>query len=686
MNHQKSKYRKHLFKLLFLSISIFLIRGIFFGWGSWASSGIDYNTHAFIIRESYKRLENDPAFRKDIFPLLSATLGHEGITRKLAGPGPDAILNSVSSEHYYNPKTKEGDAPKQTSFFFSQLKESIEGKITKEREERSAAYLAHYIADMSVPFHVLGISAPGQDPQGFINGLTDAHGRVLLNEKIQGNKTSSLSKNWSNELQRWQKAHDENWEYVNWFDPWYYDDAWNSAFSTHIDWEGAVKHVSAAGQNEYSSIYTSLLKKKNLNGSQKIIEEMTKERALFTRNNLDRVKGDFALYDKQMALNSAITDVFTVWRASFSALQPLASIEQDPVTGLNKLIVSLRNLEDTEAAKDINVHIEVINGELTGPDNWKESLLEPFRKNVIGNQIDLDKWTIESSYNDVWIKVIVTGTYVETPDSGKIILDKNLILPPKTKKIKRIFIKPDDCMINKGEDEDFVVYAEYTDGSPETIIDSGVGWSSDDEKIAHVNDNGKVNAEEAGETIIRAKVGQHRAEAIVKVQKAKIKIEPNPLTLSRVGETYLLQLFKEYPQTVSIVDTGVKWSSDKPGIVSVDPNTGEVTAKAEGEAMITAEYGGDSTEAKVFVVLKTKKKTAKLIEFKVNPPEWKNARKGDNKKFTAVAVFSDNKKSEIDVSDKCNWKPSDINGISVNKGLMEILKSTTGHYSVQVEY
>lgn len=675
--------KKCFLKLFFLALIIVLIQGIILAWGSW--TGLSFNTHAFILKEAYKRLENDPAFRKDIFPLLSAILVHEGISMEQTGLGPDAILNSVFSDHYYNPRTKEGDAPKQSSFFFSQLQGSIEMKIMQKVAEKSAAYLAHYIADMSVPFHVLGISAPDKN---FIPGITDAKGRILLNENIQGNNDPFLGHNWSVELGRWRTEHDNNSTFVNWFDPWYFDD-WKTWLSTHIDWERTVSHVSAAGPNEYSPLYTSLLEKKNPNGSQQIISEMTKERARTTRNHLDREKGYFALYDKQEALNEAINDVFTVWRATFSALQPLVSIEQDPVNGLNKLIVHLRNLEDTEAAKDINVHVEVIGGELTGPDNWKIPLLEPFVKNERDNQIDIDKLTIDSSDNEVWIKVIVTGKYVETPDSGKTVLEKKLIIPPKTKKISRIFIKPSSCIIEKGRDKDLVVYAEYTDGSPETIIDSGVSWTSDEKKIAAVNNNGNVKAEDVGKTIIRAKVGGYRADATVEVQKVKIKIGPNPLTLTQIGETYQLQLFKEYPSTVSIVNTGVIWLSDKRGIVSVDPNTGVVTAEAEGEATITAEYGGDRTTGKVFVVLKTgkkKKKTITLLKFIVKPPEWKNAKQGDKKTFKAFAVFSDNKKTEIDVSNKCDWFPSDQNVISVNNGLIEILKPIQGNYSVEVVY
>jgi len=287
MIQSKSKTKKYFLKLFFLALIIVLIRGIIFSWGSWVSSplvSIDYNTHAFIIKESYKRLEKDSAFRKDVFPLLGAILLFEGITENLTGSGPDAILNSVSSDHYYNPKTKEGDAPKQTSFFFSQLKDSIENKWTQVLPGKSAAYLAHYIADMSVPFHILGLSTQGQDTENFINSITDAKGRVLLNEKIQGNNAPFLGNNWSKELQKWGEAHKEHSKYVNWFDPWYYDD-WSSALSTHIDWERTVNHVSSASPNEYSPVYISLLKKKNPNGSQEIIKGMTKERAHFTRNN-----------------------------------------------------------------------------------------------------------------------------------------------------------------------------------------------------------------------------------------------------------------------------------------------------------------------------------------------------------------------------------------------------------------
>lgn len=702
MNHPKSKYRKYFIVLFLLVLAIISLRGIIFSWGCLTIYGINFNTHSFILQEAYKRLEKDPAFQKNKmgeFPLLSSILDHEGCSqpdKDLIGPGPDAKGNSTFRDHYYNPETGEGGAPEKAVYYFSMLKDWMEGKNTGEKIEKSAAYLAHFVADMSVPFHVLGIQLKkNETPDNFRNRITDKKtGQIRFNADIQGfffeSDSDRRERDWAVEFDRWETAFNNDPVYNDWFDLWYFDSDTAPA-TTHLYWEGVyVNHKAANLPNEYSLLYTSLLDKKIPNGSKQIIEEMTKRRALETKNLLDGRSGSFFRYDEQMALNIAINDVVTVWRATFSALQPLVSIEQDPVTGLNKLIVHLRNLEDTEAAKDINVHVELpYEGELTGPDNWKIPLLEPFVKNVIDNQIDIDKWTIDSAEKDVWVKIVVTGKYVETPDSGKVVLEKKLILPPKTKKIRRIFIKPSDCIIYKGGNKDLVVYAEYTDGSPETIIDSGVSWTSDEEKIATVDDNGKVKAVEVGKTIIRAKVGDYRADASVEVQKAKIKIEPNPLTLTQIGDKYQLQLFKDYPTTTIRVETGVIWESNKPGIVSVDSNTGVVTAEAEGEATITAIYEGERAKGKVLVVLKTgdkKKKTVTLLQFIVKPPNWKNAKQGDTKTFTAFAVFSDNKKKEIDVSNKCDWFPSDQNVISANNGLIEILKPTQGNYSVEVVY
>ena len=110
-------------------------------------------------------------------------------------------------------------------------------------------------------------------------------------------------------------------------------------------------------------------------------------------------------------------------------------------------------------------------------------------------------------------------------------------------------------------------------------------------------------------------------------------------------------------------------------------------SREEGNTIIRAEFGTFSAEAEVVVITgKKKKKTVSLLQFIVKPPEWKNAKQGDQKTFKTFAVFSDNKKKEIDVSDKCTWLPSDKNVISVNNGLIEILKPTQGNYSVEVVY
>ena len=136
---------------------------------------------------------------------------------------------------------------------------------------------------------------------------------------------------------------------------------------------------------------------------------------------------------------------------------------------------------------------------------------------------------------------------------------------------------------------------------PEYATDKTVTWSSSDESVATVSATGEVSAIALGEAVITASNGAVKAECKVTVVATPVEsIELNLIASSlKVGEKVQLTA------TVSpadATDRTVTWSSSDESVATVSA-TGEVTAVALGEAIITASNGAVKAECKVTVVV-----------------------------------------------------------------------------------
>ena len=133
---------------------------------------------------------------------------------------------------------------------------------------------------------------------------------------------------------------------------------------------------------------------------------------------------------------------------------------------------------------------------------------------------------------------------------------------------------------------------------PDDATEKKVEWSSADEKIATVDENGKVTATGAGETVITAKAGDLEAtcSVTVKIPVESITLDKTSLTL-KVGATAVLTATVK-PDDAT--DKTVTWSSSDNSVATVD-KTGKVTAVKEGETVITAKAGDKTASCKVTV-------------------------------------------------------------------------------------
>ena len=123
---------------------------------------------------------------------------------------------------------------------------------------------------------------------------------------------------------------------------------------------------------------------------------------------------------------------------------------------------------------------------------------------------------------------------------------------------------------------------------PTNATHKAVTWTSSNESIASVSDDGKVTAKAPGIAIITGKTINGLTDTCtvtaVEILPTSIILTPAEKTLS-VGESFSI-MAKLLPGTAT--NRRVTWSSSKTSVASVD-SSGKVTAHSKGTATITAE-------------------------------------------------------------------------------------------------
>ena len=140
--------------------------------------------------------------------------------------------------------------------------------------------------------------------------------------------------------------------------------------------------------------------------------------------------------------------------------------------------------------------------------------------------------------------------------------------------------------------------------APDEATNKAVTWLSSDEKVATVDDTGKVTAVNAGEAKITVTTddGGFTAECTVTVSPAPVDVEGIALDKDTatvyIGKTATL---KAIFTPLSATNKNVTWESSNETVATVE--NGVVTAVAEGEAIITVttEDGGFTATCTVTV-------------------------------------------------------------------------------------
>jgi hypothetical protein len=196
-----------------------------------------------------------------------------------------------------------------------------------------------------------------------------------------------------------------------------------------VIWEGnygPVAVTSAGVLAGYSKEFDQL---NGGNGDKRNIEEFVKHISQTTNALQKDSWGLFANAEVSNLYDQAITNVYTAWRASFSALRPEISLEKDAQTGARKTVVTIKNLAK-EAASGVQVDLKISGGTLSGPEETglaSSSYKVPDPIPPEGEVKIEDVWELEApepgsdpkAKTSTEIVAEVAGNYANTPDSGK---------------------------------------------------------------------------------------------------------------------------------------------------------------------------------------------------------------------------------------------------------------------------
>lgn len=251
------------------------------------------------------------------------------------------------------------------------------------------------------------------------------------------------------------------------------------------------------------------------------------------------------------------------------------------------------------------------------------------------------------------VTAVATGTTTitaTTNDGSGLTAECQVTVTP----LKATGIKLDKTEVSLERDATVQLAATVT---PDNADDRTVIWSSNDNGIARVDDSGRVTAISVGTTTITAKTNDGSgltASCTVTVTPKlvqSITMDDETLTLERGDDTRLTVTVT--PQDAD--DTSVTWSSNNPGIASVEGN-GRVTAIEVGTAVITATTNdGSGLSARCTVTVTPKE----VNDISLNK-ETLEMEIGDIERLTAIV-------SPDDADDKTvTWQSTDSKVASVN--------------------
>lgn len=405
----------------------------------------DLNTHQFILIRALRMLKEDPAMKITGFPdnkdVLECDWVRFNLVDKMYGTGPDVEGTSPYSWHYYNPKTKTGRGPYAVKKHFMELVQGLRVNSSGPASAKAAAWTGHFIADMHVPYHVVGM--PAEEAFERLG-----RGRVILMDLESG--PLELYRLWAPPVGWGGQQNFENaLRYFcennplpekakkatrDWFDPWYFNgisidqgflDRYKPTMpqvflGSHATWEIDVTQ-NLAGFNEFyerfvtkQGYYDQLWQNEKIRLGQDFWIAPAKRAEVFAGECALRTRDSIMSYWKHYKIGVcfAIRAVFTLLRASMTTIRltsEVCRLEGDKV----RVDIYIVNESEKDALEDVEVRLS-----LKGPEGWRGSIEQ------IGGAIPPGKkakssWGITTKREGrLEFLAEVSGIYPRTPDLG----------------------------------------------------------------------------------------------------------------------------------------------------------------------------------------------------------------------------------------------------------------------------
>ena len=201
-------------------------------------------------------------------------------------------------------------------------------------------------------------------------------------------------------------------------------------------------------------------------------------------------------------------------------------------------------------------------------------------KQEINNQslTDLKSYSIKSSDETVY----QVDNVVDLMDDST----NDDIIIPDVVEVSKVQLNHDNAELLAGDSMRIIATVEPGNATDKTLV-----WSSSNEKIATVDENGNVSALTPGKATITAKSGDITATCVITVNEKKsetlpassVKLNKTSLSLDKDGSE-VLSIIELLPKGAST--EGLQWISDNNKVVTVDDN-GKVNAIGNGSAVIS---------------------------------------------------------------------------------------------------
>ncbi len=183
--------------------------------------------------------------------------------------------------------------------------------------------------------------------------------------------------------------------------------------------------------------------------------------------------------------------------------------------------------------------------------------------------------------------------------------------------------------------------------APANATNKVVAWSSSNENVATVSATGLVTAVAAGDATITVTTEDGKFTATCKITVEAATIAVTGVTIDKSTLELMVGNEVQLTATVSPADasnTNVTWSSNNESAVSVD-QTGKITAKAAGDAVVTVTTEDGSKTATCTITVSEEPVAVTVTEVVLNSTEL-TLKVNGSKGLTATVNYSDGTSSK----------------------------------------